>query len=125
MDIEGSEYEIINSMSSATLIKFRILVIEFHNLSRIRHSWYLKSYVSTAIEKLLSLYSVVHLNVNYQSGTWRILKSEIAFPETIEVTFLRKDRSVSLLTPKKLPDPKDTFQQRSELDEKFLEIMNY
>ena len=35
MDVEGSEYEIINRIKEANLNKFKILVIEFHYFEQI------------------------------------------------------------------------------------------
>ena len=41
MDIEGAEYESIIATSESTLKKFRIIVIEFHNLDYLRNQRFL------------------------------------------------------------------------------------
>ena len=42
MDIEGSEYEVINSISNSNLEKIKIMVIEFHHLQLLTNEVFLK-----------------------------------------------------------------------------------
>ena len=35
MDIEGSEYEVINNLSNDSLRKFNIMILEFHHFEQI------------------------------------------------------------------------------------------
>jgi hypothetical protein len=90
MDIEGSEYEVLESTAIETLKKFRIMVIEFHHLSD-----YLAK--KSEIERILRLlkristeFGVVHVHPNNCCGE-RYLRG-LPIPGVVEVTFHRRDR---------------------------------
>jgi hypothetical protein len=106
MDIEGAEYEVIYDTSSETLRKFRILVIEFHRLEAIivKHGFEL---IKLTFRKLLKDFEIVHIHPN--NGGKTIFYKNIEIPQTMEFTFLRKDRiSISQPTrafPHKLDRP--------------------
>jgi hypothetical protein len=104
MDIEGSEYEVILDTPSEILRRFRIIVIEFHNLSMIRDN-YCFALISTTLFKLMRDFKIVHAHANnccksdYVSG-YRI-------PPVIEITFLRNDRVKISKEKVKLPNSLD------------------
>ena len=100
MDIEGAEWQVLESVSRDTLNRFRILVVEFHGL---HHIFLRFSYerIINIFEKLLADFFVVHFHPNNNDGLCRQLGVNI--PPTVEVTFLRKDlvnhvETVSTLT---------------------------
>jgi len=106
MDIEGAEYEVIFDTSRETLRKFRILVIEFHRLEAI----IVKSgfdLINLTFRKLLKDFEIVHIHPN-NAGKTTIYKMFV-IPQTMEFTFLRKDRISSrqptLTFPHKLDRP--------------------
>lgn len=108
MDIEGSEYEVISSANLELLTRFRIIVIEFHELGELFCPLGLRI-IQPAFTKLLKNFSIVHLHPNNCS---RLVKfKEYATPESMEVTFLRKDR-ISVQRPRfnfpHLLDERDT-----------------
>ena len=122
MDIEGSEYEVLDSVSAETLKRFRIMTIEFHRLGRlsprdkdkwIDHVKYSSNYINykrgdviyRVFKKLSELFSVVHIHPCNVCPSYVWGKYEI--PHLVEVTFLRKDR-ISQNTPAKtFPHPLD------------------
>jgi len=108
MDIEGAEYEVIFDASSETLRKFRILVIEFHRLEAI----IVKSgfdLINLTFRKLLKDFEIVHIHPN--NAAKKIVYKMFEIPQTMEFTFLRKDRISSrqptLTFPHKLDRPND------------------
>jgi hypothetical protein len=89
MDIEGGEYGVILDTSNDTFAKFRIIVIEFHNLSAmIAHplsfNWLLVSF-----GKLLRRFDVVHIHPNNCNAPEMVAGYTI--PPLMEFTLLRND----------------------------------
>lgn len=88
MDIEGAEWEVLGSMTDETLLRFRHLVIEFHDMeflwskgSMHRHS---------ILKRLTGTHHVVHVHANNCCGLYK--REGIDIPRVIEISFLRKDR---------------------------------
>jgi hypothetical protein len=104
MDIEGSEYEVLLSMSARLLRRFRIIVVEFHDLPRLWSRPYY-SIASRAIEKLLWDHACVHLHPQNLFGSIR--KGGIEIPRIMEATFLRKDRILHSSPATVFPHPLD------------------
>lgn len=93
MDIEGHEYDVLINMSNDLLNRFRIIVIEFHNLHKLWNSSFFRQ-ASTAFDKLLQTHTVVHNHPNNCCGIDSYDGVEI--PRVTEFTFLRKDRVKNL-----------------------------
>jgi hypothetical protein len=92
MDIEGAEYFTLLATDETVLKKFRIIIIEFHqieNWSR-KISW--EDFYSGILNKLFSNYDVVHVHGNNAGKLFKFGKFK--FPATMEVTFHRKDRNL-------------------------------
>jgi hypothetical protein len=104
MDIEGSEYEVLLSTSSATLKKFRFLIIEFHEMDRIiTKDGFLV--LNTLITRLLHDFVVVHAHPNNNCGT--LIFKGITIPRSIELTFARRDRIKNLTYVEEFPNGLD------------------
>ena len=90
MDIEGAEYRVLLDASDEILQNFRIIVVEFHFLTRLfgKFSFPL---VRATFQKLLRHHYVVHAHPNNVSGP--ILRGPLSVPEVMEFTFWRKDRA--------------------------------
>jgi hypothetical protein len=104
MDIEGAEYEVLLSISEALLGRFRIVVIEMHNL----HWLWSKPYfdlASKAIDKVLKSHLCVHIHPNNWNGIHRYRGLEI--PRVAEFTFLRRDGVVDTQPARQFPHPLD------------------
>lgn len=116
MDIEGAEYGVIYDTSSEILRKFRILVIEFHELDAIivKVGFDL---INLTFRKLLKDFEIVHIHPNNTAKPKKYIDLEI--PPAMEFTFLRKDRISSrqptLNFPHKLDRPSDPHNENYPL----------
>lgn len=93
MDIEGAEYDVLFSTPARVLRRFRIIVIEFHDLDRLAAPDYF-AYVSLLMEKLTQDFVVSHIHPN----NWRqpVSIRGVLVPPLVEVTLLRRDRVIDL-----------------------------
>lgn len=91
MDIEGYEYENLMNVRPDLLRRFRVLVIEFHNV----HHWLSRPIfeliVNPLFEKLLNDFFVVHIHPNNSSPPFYLNGSIL--PTTIEITLLNRQSS--------------------------------
>jgi len=99
MDIEGYEYEVLNSISDKLLSRFRIIVVEFHKLDRPN-----KKNIR-AFNRILKTHSCLHIHPNNYYGTVQL--RDLSVPRIMEFTFLRKDRVVSSGYQNIFPHPLD------------------
>ena len=114
MDIEGAEYPVLADVSEQTLERFRIMIIEFHNLD----SWLtnpdaLRLFTSI-VEKLTNVFVPVHVHPNNCCGALSYMGIQI--PRILEVTFLRRDRfsdNAPRFEPL-IPNPLDTDNDSSK-----------
>lgn len=90
MDIEGWEYPTLLSTSEETLKKFRIIVLELHDIESWGHPHFFRI-ADAFFAKLLTHFYVVHNHPNNFCGTINLGGFES--PRVIEITLLRKDRS--------------------------------
>jgi hypothetical protein len=90
MDIEGNEWPILADVSSETLSRFRIIVMELHGLDNLLTNPLGIGIFESVFTKLNDLFSVVHLHANNccQALEYRGVK----IPRVLEVTLIRKDR---------------------------------
>lgn len=89
MDIEGSEYDVLIQTSNELLRKFRIIVIEFHDLQNLLDRFGLRV-INSCFSKLLRDFEIVHIHPNNNHKPEKLYDYEI--PPALEITFLRKDR---------------------------------
>jgi hypothetical protein len=85
IDIEGSEWEVLDSMSDKELTRFRQIVGEFHGFNEKANF----GTINRVLSKILQNFVVVHTHAN-NWGRYEIIK-RIAVPDVIEISFLRKD----------------------------------
>lgn len=104
MDIEGEEFDVIFDTSNETFRRFRIIVIEFHNLDILLDK-YGYQIISTAFNKLLKNFRVVHIHPN--NNVKPVQYRGYEFPPFMEFTFLRKDRIHDWSYTKSFPHPLD------------------
>lgn len=103
MDIEGAEYDVIISSSQELLKKFRIMVIEFHNMDRIITDR--MDFFGAIFRKITENHHVVHLHPNNCCGIFSYKNIDI--PRVLEVTLLRKDRFQNIDFAIEFPHPLD------------------
>ncbi len=115
MDVDGSEFEILSSISEKNLKRFSILVIEFHYFEIIAHEAFYKIFIQL-IKKIRTYFEVSHLHPNNACPLIEV--SGVKFPSGLEVTFLNKkfvkDKKKIKYLPHKLdtkciPHKKDIF----------------
>lgn len=104
IDIQGYEYEVFLSTSECLMKRFRIIVVEFHQLDQLwnRPFFYL---VSRSIEKVLKTHTCVHIHPNNCCGS--INFNGLQIPRVMEFTFLRNDRIESSSYQKIFPNQLD------------------
>jgi hypothetical protein len=113
MDIEGAEYEVLNSIDDLFLKNFRIMVIEFHNLHHLVDPVGI-DLVEFTFKKILKNFEIVHIHPNNESKP--IMYHGFEIPSTIEFTFLRKDRVLIKKPITSFPHPEDlqNFMDRED-----------
>ncbi len=104
MDIEGDEYETFLATTKETLTRFRIMVVEFHNMESLRDKFFCNIVLST-LRRIREEFDVVHIHPNNCCGVSTI--SGVKIPTIFETTFIRKDRVKSRKPVKNLPHPLD------------------
>ena len=105
MDIEGDEYDVLQSVDIETLKKFRIILIEFHNLHYLFEEFYYPKFLKI-FEILSEFFYCTHIHPNNDVDF--ILKSKkIVIPPVMEFSFLRKDRAKILNSNLQFPSELD------------------
>lgn len=89
IDIEGYEYETFLCMSDHLLSRFRIIVVEFHNLDQLWNKPFF-TIASRAFDKILQTHTCVHIHPNNCCGIFE--NCGLPIPRVAEFTFLRNDR---------------------------------
>jgi hypothetical protein len=105
MDIEGDEYLSLLNTSERSWNRFRIAIIEFHNLDRIIEVDYFENVIKKLFVKIFQTHDIVHLHANNAGGTFKL--QGVSFPKIIELTLHRKDRLIKNLGNNPVPNPLD------------------
>ncbi len=100
MDIEGAEYRVLNSASDELLSRFRIMLIEFHDLGHLFSKFGFQE-IGAVFRRLLRTHNVVHIHPNNLAHI--VSSGLIVIPEVMEFTFLRKDRGEFEYRPLSFP----------------------
>tara|TARA_B110001450_G_scaffold256066_2_gene285329 strand:- start:295 stop:1089 length:795 start_codon:yes stop_codon:yes gene_type:complete len=87
LDIEKSEYEVINTINEEVLKKFKILIIEFHGIEMIGEEGFYQN-LSAVKNKILKYFLTVHIHPNNCCGMHNVRKFKV--PSVLEVTYLNK-----------------------------------
>ena len=90
MDIEGAEYLIIPSLTRDTLSKFRIILLELHDLQISTSNSFFNVQLNYILDKLLLDFELIHMHPNNAGGKFYFDGEE--FPRIVELSFHRKDR---------------------------------
>ena len=93
IDIEGGEYEGLGTVDLQTLLSFRIIIIELHNLDMLIRPWD-KSY-----EKMMKFFALisahfvcVHAHGNNCCGDISVPGVALNLPRVLEISLIRIDR---------------------------------
>ena len=106
IDIEGDEYKVLISTPDQILKKFKVIIVEFHDLDRISNKFNF-SIIESLLDKILLNFEVGHIHPNNFSKNISFSKN-IIIPEILEVTFLRKDLILKKEKIKGLPHKLDS-----------------
>jgi len=87
MDIEGTEWALLQTIAEKTLLQFSQIIIEFHWMNYIDETFHVRRFVN-ALETLNRTHQLVHLHANNCGGL--ILAGGVILPETFEVTYVRR-----------------------------------
>lgn len=104
MDIEGFEYPVLLSTPDSILQRFRIIVLEVHDLFNLFDP---ASFciMEQTFSKMLNHFRVAHIHPNGYGKSVFVDGHE--FPRIIEMTFIRKDRYEGNPGKIKMPHPLD------------------
>jgi hypothetical protein len=104
VDIEGAEWHVLLNVSRDTLRRFRIIVIELHDLERLmdKHAFVI---IKSTFERLLEDFYIVHNHPNNYGRSVRC--RSLVIPRVQEMTLLRKDRVKSTKFARIFPHPLD------------------
>jgi FkbM family methyltransferase len=93
IDIEGSEYDVLESVRSKFLERFRIIIIEFHKTEVILNNNF-RPKITEILRTLNKTHSCIHIHPNNNSRVLTIKNGDrsITIPRVFEVTFYRNDR---------------------------------
>lgn len=91
MDVEGAEFRNLLDVSTATLNRFRVIVVEFHHLSLVMHTDFLHGVLEPVLQKIAAQFVCAHAHPN-NWGEQVVVHDSLAIPDVLEVTFLRRDR---------------------------------
>ncbi len=104
MDIEGAEYFSLLNVSDGLLQRFRIIVIEFHDLDQLWNEYFFRQ-AEAVFEKLLHTHTCVHQHPNNHFRTINL--NGISIPRLNEFTFYRNDRIKKKEYQTEFPNPLD------------------
>ena len=111
MDIEDAEWAALAAASDATLARFRIIVIEFHDLESLTTRKGLE-YMGSVFRKLNRQFSVVHAHPNNYSAVEFI--GGVGIHPLMEFTLLRRDRISHAQPAVTFPHPLDARNVRQK-----------
>ena len=113
IDIEGAEWPVLLNVTSATLSRFRIIVIEFHELERLfdKHAFPI---IKATFDRLLETFYVLHSHPNNYGRSVRC--GSMIIPRVLEMTMIRKDRVKVTGFARPFPHPLDATNDVSNPD---------
>lgn len=104
MDIEGAEYEVLLAATNSTLSRFRVIVLEIHDLRSTMSRMGLTLFLAT-LRQLRASHEIVHSHPN--NCCIGVKSGNLEWPDVIELTLLRRDRFKHNYGPAELPHPLD------------------
>ncbi len=105
MDIERYEFEVFLAMSDHLMNRFRIIVVEFHELDLLWSKPFF-NLASRVLEKILQNHTCVHIHPNNNRGS--LENRGLNIPILLEFTFLRNDRVTDSTYQNSFPHPLDS-----------------
>jgi hypothetical protein len=104
-DIEGAEYEVLETTEPRHLAEFAVIACEIHDLGRLTDPVFFDR-VRRCFKKLTLHHAPVHLHANNYRGV--VLVEGVPIPDVLEISFLRRDLDdLTALSPEPIPGPLD------------------
>lgn len=88
MDIEASEYFVLNELTVDLMSRINFMVIEFHHLDRLREQFFAQEFYHI-LTKLTLNHDIAHIHGNDCSKI-ESLNRRFSFPGVAEITFINK-----------------------------------
>lgn len=104
MDIEGAEWEVLPTMSSELLERFRVIVIELHHVNDL-HLASTFRHMAPVVRSILRTHACVHIHPNNCLPSATV--NGIELPQVAEFTFLRRDHVEATGYARRFPHPLD------------------
>jgi len=92
MDIEGAEYRNLLSTPGYILRRFRIIIIELHQLKVCNRPADFNKKLGALLKHIDQYFLCVHAHPNNCCGDFQLTGSKLNLPNVHELTFLRRDR---------------------------------
>lgn len=106
MDIEGAEYRNIIAAPLELLSRFRIIIIELHDLQKLQDREFLNGVFLPTLSKITKNHVSAHVHPNNCCGETEFYRG-LSSPNALEITLLRKDRINSSPISLKIPNELD------------------
>ena len=113
MDIEGAEFRNLLTTSADLLNRFRILIIEVHDLGRLADRAFHDQIFAPWVDLLTTNHVCVHAHANNCCGETR-LGDDVIVPNAIELTLLRRDFIRADARRLVIPHPLDVMNVASQ-----------
>ena len=104
MDIEGAEWPVLFDLDESILQRFRILVIEFHDLDLLLVPPVFALY-RAVFDRLLRHFVIVHIHPNNAGPVEHV--DDLEIPTIMEFTLIRRDRVTERHPVPGMPNPLD------------------
>jgi hypothetical protein len=104
MDIEGAEWNILRSQRAETLNKFKVIVVEIHELQKVFAKSGLEE-VSSWLDRVTANHRIVNTHIN--NGEIEVFHLGVHIPPIVELVLLRNDANFSLEEETLLPHPQE------------------
>lgn len=107
MDIEGAEYRNLLAAPDELLSRFRVVVLEVHDLGLMTGTAVLRRVVAPFFATLARTFTTVHAHPNNCCGEFTIPGTGISVPNVLELTLVRNDWFTPAAGPPALPHALD------------------
>lgn len=104
MDIEGAEYDVLKDLDSSEIERFRIILLEIHDLQKVMDPEWASAFIFT-FSKLNKTHILCHVHPNNSSSYFNVGNRIV--PQVVELSYIRRDRALELEGLASLPHPLD------------------
>lgn len=87
IDIEGAEWNFFAKLMEEDMLRFSQIIVEIHGLKPGDNHF---PYQLSVLKKILKTHHIIHIHANNYGGV-TVVNECIAVPQTLEISFIRKD----------------------------------